>query len=83
MLDSDVVVYYTVSDKAFGVNLMTTKPEAKHDGYYLPHPDEFLAAVGEARKRQVPNVKGHHSGHGRRVADRLSVQQYAEKMRRE
>jgi len=34
-LDRDVIVYYTVSDKSFGVNLMTTKPEAKKDGYFM------------------------------------------------
>ena len=34
-LDRDVVVYYTVSDKAFGVNLMTTKPAKDKPGYFM------------------------------------------------
>ena len=34
-LDRDVVVYYTVNDKAFGVNLMTTKPVKAKPGYFM------------------------------------------------
>ena len=35
LLDRDVVLYYTVSDKAFGVNLMTHKPEKDKPGYFM------------------------------------------------
>jgi len=35
LLDRDVVLYYTVSDKSFGVNLMTHKPDAEKDGYFM------------------------------------------------
>ncbi|HUV39333.1 MAG TPA: VIT domain-containing protein, partial [Planctomycetota bacterium] len=35
VLDHDVVVYYTVSDGAFGVNLMTTRPDKARDGYFM------------------------------------------------
>jgi len=34
-LDRDVVLYYTVSDKAFGVNLMTHKPDKDKPGYFM------------------------------------------------
>jgi len=35
LLDRDVVLYYTVSDKSFGMNLMTHRPEKDKDGYFM------------------------------------------------
>ena len=34
-LDKDFELYYTVSDKDFGLNLLTYRPDAKQDGYFM------------------------------------------------
>jgi Ca-activated chloride channel family protein len=35
LLDRDVVLYYTVSDRAFGVNVLSHKPEKDKAGYFM------------------------------------------------
>ena len=34
-LDRDFELFYTVSDKDFGLNLLTYRPDAKQDGYFM------------------------------------------------